>query len=199
MKTKSFKNAIALTGGIATGKSTVCDMLRSKGYEIIDADKVAHNMLDLHSKDIATMFGDEYVIDGKVDRKKLGSIIFNNTNNRKKLEEFLHPLIREEIVAQADIYEGKKTPYIVDIPLYYESGKYDIDRVALVYAPKQIQLKRLLQRDHLTDVEANQRLDSQLPIEEKREKCSFIIDNTKDLTHLKEEVEKFIKDIDASY
>ena len=199
MKLKSFKNAIALTGGIATGKSTVCEMLRAKGFEIIDADKVAHNMLDLHSADIATMFGDEYLIDGKIDRKKLGSIIFSNPKNRKRLEDFLHPLIREEIVSQADIYEAKKAPYILDIPLYFESGKYDIDRVVLVYAPKELQLKRLIERNDLTKKESEDRLDSQLPIESKKEKSSFIIDNSKDLTHLKEEVEKFIKDIDANH
>jgi dephospho-CoA kinase len=199
MKREDFKHAIALTGGIATGKSTVCDMLRSYGYEIIDADKVAHNMLDLQSDKIAVLFGDEYVVDGKVNRKKLGSIIFSNDKNRSKLEALLHPLIREEILTQSRVYEGKESPYILDIPLYFESGKYDVDRVVLIYAPRDIQLDRLVNRDNLTQKEAEDRINSQLPIDAKRDKSSFIIDNSKDLGHLKEEVAKFIKEIDANH
>ena len=199
MKREDFKHAIALTGGIATGKSTVCDMLRSYGYEIIDADKVAHNMLDLQSDKIAVLFGDEYVVDGKVNRKKLGSIIFSNDKNRSKLEALLHPLIREEILTQSRVYEGKERPYILDIPLYFESGKYDVDRVVLIYAPRDIQLDRLVNRDNLTQKESEDRINSQLPIDTKKDKSSFIIDNSKDLAHLKEEVEKFIKEIDANH
>ncbi len=199
MKREDFKHAIALTGGIATGKSTVCQMLNAKGFEIIDADKVAHNMLDLNAHAIASIFGEEYLIDGKIDRSNLGKLIFSDEDKRKELEEFLHPLIRDEIVAESRVYEGKKVPYILDIPLFFESGKYDIENVVLVYAPRELQLERLIKRSDLTLREALVRIDSQISIDKKRDLSKYIIDNSSDLTHLKIEVDRFLKEIDANF
>lgn len=92
-KEDSFKNAIALTGGIATGKSTVCNLLKLHGFLIIDADKIAHKLLDENSQKIEELFGKQYVENGKVLRKELGKIIFSNEENKLKLEALLHPLI----------------------------------------------------------------------------------------------------------
>ena len=93
-----FKNAIALTGGISTGKSTVCNLFKLQGFSIIDADQIAHRLLDENSSKIASMFGEQYVEDGKVIRKELGKIIFSNEENKLKLEALLHPLIKEEVI-----------------------------------------------------------------------------------------------------
>ncbi len=189
---KTFEHAIALTGGIATGKSTVSQLLLKEGFDIIDADKVAHTMLDMHADGIADLFGEEYVEEGRVNRKKLGSIIFNNPENRTKLESFLHPLIHAEIARQSQALEKKKKPYIVDIPLFFETKNYDIEKVALVYAPLKMQRERLIKRDGFSVEEANSRIDSQISIELKKEKSSFIIDNSQDLDHLQDEVERFV-------
>ena len=97
MNKDTFKRAIALTGGIATGKSTVCNLLKKDDFLIIDADLIAHKLLDLHHLSIASMFGQEYVKDKRVLRKKQGSIIFSNEKNKLKLEAFIHPLIQKEI------------------------------------------------------------------------------------------------------
>ena len=96
-KEDSFKNAIALTGGIATGKSTVCNLLKLHGFLIIDADKIAHKLLDENSQKIEELFGKQYVENGKVLRKELGKIIFSNEENKLKLEALLHPLIFQKI------------------------------------------------------------------------------------------------------
>jgi dephospho-CoA kinase len=189
---KTFEHAVALTGGIATGKSTVSQLLLKEGFDIIDADKVAHTMLDMHADGIVELFGETYLEEGRVNRKKLGSIIFNNLENRKKLESFLHPLIYAEIARQSQALEKKKKPYIVDIPLFFETKNYDIKKVALVYAPLKMQRERLIKRDGFSVEEANSRIDSQISIELKKEKSAFVIDNSQDLDHLQDEVERFI-------
>ncbi len=187
-----FKHAIVLTGGIATGKSTVSKLLEKEGFNIIDADKVAHGMLDLNAEGIATLFGNEYVKEGQVDRKALGSIIFSQPKNREKLENFLHPLIKEEIENQSAVFEKHKMPYIIDIPLFFETNNYDIDEVALVYTPLKTQRERLIARDDFSHEEANNRLNAQISIELKKERSAFVINNSKDLDHLEAEVERFI-------
>lgn len=188
----NFKNAIVLTGGISTGKSSVCTLLKSYKFAIIDADKVAHQMLDLQADKIAEMFGAQYVDDGAVIRKKLGILIFSDKNERLKLEAFLHPLIREEIQKQALSYENLNTPYIIDIPLYFETKSYQINEVVVVYCTKEQQLQRLLSRDRLSLEEAQKRINSQVDIDVKKARATYVIDNTKDHEHLEAEVAKFI-------
>lgn len=188
----SFKNAIALTGGIATGKSTVSSMLELHGFKIIDADKVAHQMLDIHADKIADIFGDGYIHEGKVNRKKLGTLIFSDKNERLKLEALLHPLIKEEIQKQAFPYERKNIPYIIDIPLFFEKKSYDIDEVVIVYCTKEQQLQRLVEREGLSEIDAQKRIGAQMDIDEKKEVASFVIENTENIKHLETEVEKFV-------
>jgi dephospho-CoA kinase len=194
-----FQNAIVLTGGIATGKSSVCSLLNLYGFKIIDADKIAHQMLDRNIEKIADLFGSEFISGGKVDRKKLGSVIFSNDTERKKLEALLHPLIKKEIMEQSRLCEQKEIPYIVDIPLFYEKSNYKIEEVVVVYCEPQQQIQRLLDREGYSLEEAQKRIAVQIPIEQKKEKASFVIDNTKDLKHLQKEVEKFISYIKQKY
>lgn len=118
MSNDLFKHAIALTGGIATGKSTVCNLLKLHGFLTIDADKIAHRLLDRHHAEIAQMFGQEFVKDGVVLRKELGKIIFSNEKEKLKLEAFIHPLIKDEIIKEAVIFEKQQKPYFIDIPLF---------------------------------------------------------------------------------
>ncbi|MEA2019163.1 MAG: dephospho-CoA kinase [Campylobacterota bacterium] len=185
-----FKHAIALTGGIATGKSTVTSLFMLHGFLTIDADKIAHKLLDINSSKIAQLFGNEYIEDNKVLRKKLGDLIFNNTIQKKKLEEFIHPLIKQEIIKEAKIFEDQKKPYLIDIPLFFENKNYDIEQSIVVYTPKDIQCERLISRDNSTYDEAMSRINNQMDIEEKKLLSTFIIDNSKNLKNLQNEVER---------
>jgi len=149
-------------------------------------------VLDENAEGIIALFGSDYVKEGSVDRKALGSIIFSNPKNREKLENFLHPLIKEEIENQSAVFEKYQMPYIIDIPLFFETKNYDIEKVALVYAPLKVQRERLIARNGFSIEEANNRLNAQISIELKKSQSTFIIDNSKDLEHLENEVKKFI-------
>jgi dephospho-CoA kinase len=190
-----FKNAIVLTGGIATGKSTVANLFNLHGFLTIDADKIAHKLLDIHSDKIAELFGNQYIENGKVIRKELGNLIFNNKEEKEKLEAFIHPLIKKEIVKEAALFEKNNKPYLIDIPLFFENGNYDIDRNVVVYTPKDVQVKRLMKRDKSSEEEALSRINNQMDIEEKKKRAFYIIDNSKDLVSLIAEVERVKNEI----
>ena len=191
-----FQNAIVLTGGIATGKSTVSSLMALSGFRVIDADRIAHSILDNSQGEIAKAFGSEYIIDGKVDRKRLGALVFADSQKRLELEAIVHPKIKAEIEQQAKKQEAFGKPYLIDIPLFFErEGVYNIEKVIVVYAPKEIQLDRLVKREGLSEAEAQQRIDAQLPIEQKKQKATFLIDNSKDLLHLQNECERVKKEI----
>jgi len=182
-------NAIILTGSIATGKSTVASLLKLYGYTIISADEVAHKKLEEYSNEIKEMFGTS-------DRKELGKIVFNDENKRKKLENFLHPKIKEYILNESNRLEEYGVPYFLDIPLYFETGNYnEFKNVVVVYTPKDIQIQRLAKRNDISLDEAKKLVNLQMDIEEKKQKATYVIDNSKDLKHLQKEVEKFINQL----
>ena len=196
-----FKNAIVITGVIGSGKSTVVNLLRVYGFSIIDADEIAHRALDESIDEIKSEFGSEFIKDNKVDRKSLGSLIFSDSKAKKKLENILHPLIKEQIFAAASKLESSNYPYFIDLPLYFEkSPVYDeFQSVCVVYAPEQICLKRIIERNNLDFNEARLRLESQISIEKKCEIATYIIDNSSDLKHLNLEVNSFITTLKARY
>ncbi|MGB5506633.1 MAG: dephospho-CoA kinase [Sulfurovum sp.] len=191
----AFKHAIALTGSISTGKSTTVKLLDAAGFHIIDADTIAHQILDEQHEKISEMFGEAFVKEGKVDRKSLGTVIFADKEKRKALEALLHPLIYDEI-KRLSIEEDKLgKPYFIDIPLFFEGGRYPIERSLVVYATKEQQLKRLIDREGYTEEEALKRINTQIPVEEKRKKASYVIDNSGTLTQLGQECERVKKEI----
>lgn len=190
---QEFQHAVALTGGIATGKSTVASLFKLHGFLTIDADKIAHKLLDLHYQDIEHLFGKEYIDNKKVLRKKLGNLIFNDEVQKKRLEKFIHPLIKEEIIKEAEVFETQKKPYLIDIPLFFEKQNYNIEKSIVVYLPKEIQIQRLMKRDSCTFDEAQVRINNQMDIEEKKSLATYIIDNSLDLPHLQNEVERVKK------
>lgn len=196
-----FKNAIVITGVIGSGKSTVVNLLRVYGFSIIDADEIAHRALDESIDEIKGEFGSEFIKDNKVDRNSLGSLVFSDSKAKKKLENILHPLIKEQIFAEASKLESSNYPYFIDLPLYFEkSPVYDeFQSVCVVYAPEQICLKRIIERNNLDINEARLRLESQISIEKKREIATYIIDNSSDLKHLNLEVNSFITTLKAKY
>ncbi len=201
---KSLSHAIVITGGIGTGKSTVCSLLRLYGFKIIDADAITHQLLLKYTKELENMFDATLMSEDGFDRKALGRIVFNNENKRKELEEFLHPKIKEIIKDEASFCEEQTVPYILDIPLYFEGGNYDeLDEVVVVYAPKELQWERVLKRGFEADDTKKwilkNILDIQMDIEEKRKKAKYVIDNSGSLKDLQVEVEKFLDYIRKKY
>ena len=195
----AYEYAIALTGGIATGKSTVASLLALNGMRVIDADSISHKILDDSVEWVHENFGDEYISNGTVERAKLGSYIFSHTEAKKKLESYLHPKIKAEIEKQSEKQDSFKFPYLIDIPLFFENGNYPIEESVVVYTPKDIQLERFMKRNGYSRDESLKRIASQLPIDEKREKATWIIDNSKNLKHLQNEVEVFVEKIKKIY
>ena len=189
----AFKYAVVLTGGIATGKSTAISLLSLYGFRFIDADKIAHEMLDKNADKIADLFGPEYLREGKVDRGRLGKLIFADKAKREALEALLHPLIYEEIARLSEEQDRFRKPYIVDIPLFFEGDRYPIEKSIVVYAPRQTQLERLVKREGFSEEEALQRIESQMDIEEKRRRATYVIDNSGDLKQLQRECDR-VKD-----
>ncbi|WP_428739533.1 dephospho-CoA kinase [Sulfurimonas sp.] len=196
----AFKYAIALTGGIATGKSTVASLLALNGMRVIDADTISHQILDASHEWVRKTFGDEYVkANNKVDRAKLGQYIFSTSEAKKQLEDFLHPKIKAEIERQSEKQDNFKFPYLIDIPLFFENNNYDIKQSVVVYTPEDIQLERFMRRNGFSQEESKRRIASQLPIDEKKERATWVIDNSKDLKHLQNEVEIFVEKIKEKY
>ena len=195
----AYEYAIALTGSIATGKSTVASLLGLNGMRVIDADTISHKILDESQTWVRETFGDEYISNGKVDRTKLGAYIFSHADAKKILEEYLHPKIKAEIERQSQKQDSFKFPYLIDIPLFFENANYPIKESVVVYTPADIQLERFMKRNGYSEEESRKRIASQLPIDEKRDRATWVIDNSKNLKHLQNEVESFVEKIKKIY
>jgi len=191
----AFKYAIALTGSIATGKSSTVKLLEASGFHIIDADKIAHKILDEQHQAIAEKFGDTLVHEGKVDRKALGAMVFSDNIKRKELEALLHPLIYDEIERLSIEQDRLGKPYFIDIPLFFENKRYPIQKSLVVYTTEEQQLERLMQREGYTKEEALNRMQAQIPVEEKRKLATYVIDNSGTLTQLEKECERVKEEI----
>jgi dephospho-CoA kinase len=191
----AFQYAIALTGGIASGKSSVASLLSLYGFRVINLDKITHLLLDRHSENIAEMFGSQFVEKGKVLRKKLGEVIFSDRSERKRLEEFIHPLIYREAEIESQKLDEFGFPYLIEIPLFFETKRYPIDRSIVVYTPRERQLERVISRDSLTPQMAEKRIDAQMSIEEKRNLGTYIIDNSGTLKELQREIERVADEV----
>ncbi|MCA5012988.1 MULTISPECIES: dephospho-CoA kinase [unclassified Enterococcus] len=188
---------LGLTGGIATGKSTVVEIFKDEGFPIVDADIIAREIVEPGTPGLQAVvdaFGSELLFaDGSLNRKKLGKIIFSDKQKRERLNQVLSPFLREAILTDIARKKNLSSLVIVDIPLLYEGG-YDavVDQVAVVYIPEELQLSRLMKRDDLSALEAEQRIDSQMPIEEKKNRADIIFDNQKTTEETKKQVKKWL-------
>ena len=192
---------IGLTGGIATGKSTVSQMLRALDYEVVDADLLARKVVEPGSQglhEVARIFGPSVLrADGLLDRSQLGRLIFSDEKKRDQLEMIIHPKVRQ--LAQQERtrleLEGHELAFY-DVPLLFEKKMENIfDGVVLVYCPVDIQLERLVKREGCTEKEAHQRLASQLPIEQKLTRAQWVISNIGSLVQLRQEVHRFLESL----
>ena len=195
----AFEYAIALTGGIATGKSTVASLLALNGMRVIDADTISHELLDESYLWVEDEFGTGFVNNKKVDRAKLGTLVFGNDDAKKRLEEFLHPKIRLEIEKRSIKQDSFEFPYLIDIPLFFENNSYEISDSVVVYTPKDVQLERFMKRNGYSEEESKHRINTQMPIDDKKSKATWVIDNSKNLKHLQQEVEDFVQIIKEKY
>lgn len=191
----AFEYAVVLTGSIATGKSTVAKFFSFFGFTVIDADQIAHDVLDREYKKIAEVFGEEYIKKNRVKRKKLGKLVFKDSAKRKALEELLHPLIYDEIERLSSEEDKLGKPYLIDIPLFFETRRYPIEKILVVYKSEYKQLERLMQRDGFSKEDAQRRIDAQINIDEKRHQATYVISNMGDLHHLKNECERVKEEI----
>lgn len=174
---------VGLTGGIASGKSTVSSLLIKKGYTVIDADIEARLAVEKGEEayqEILRHFGERVLLkDGSIDRAELGSIIFHNETERKALNSIVHPAVRKRMTALKERAISRKEQLIIlDIPLLFESKlQYMCDKTILVYADEDIQLQRLMQRNQLSEKEAMARIQSQMPLKDKKALADAVIDN----------------------
>lgn len=174
---------IGLTGGIASGKSTVSDWFRKHGFPVIDADLIARQVVEPGEEglnQVIKAFGPEIKrTDGTLDRARLGSIIFQDPEKRRILNGLLHPLIRRKMREQMEVCEAQgHAAVVLDVPLLFE-GSFSgwTDRTIVVYVTRETELDRLMQRDHLTEAEALMRIKAQMPLDEKKKHADAVIDN----------------------
>lgn len=174
---------IGLTGGIASGKSTVSKMLLEMNIPVIDADVEARNVVEKGEpayEQILKQFGKEIITDnGDIDRGKLGFIVFHNEEKRLKLNSIVHPAVRERMNAKKEeLLKAGNYIVVLDIPLLFESKlTHMVDKTLLVYVDEDVQLQRLMSRNHLPEEEALARINSQLPLKDKILLADEIIDN----------------------
>jgi dephospho-CoA kinase len=174
-----------LTGGIATGKSTVAAIFEKAGARLIDADRIAREAVRKDSpayREIVAHFGAEVLQEnGELDRKRLAAVIFGDLGEQRALERIVHPRVKEEIDLGIERVrqQAPDALLIVDIPLLYEAGmQQGLDAVIVVYAPENLQIERLMARDGLTRPAAVARIRAQMPIESKRALATYLIDNS---------------------
>ncbi|CAI3253697.1 dephospho-CoA kinase [Enterococcus cecorum] len=188
---------LGITGGIATGKSSVVQHFIDLGFPVVDADIIARHLLDQNEQaynEVVKVFGSEILQEnGEINRQALGALVFNHPDKLKQLDELMAPFLQESILAAIKQASQNQKLVIVDVPLMYEKG-YDewMDQVAVVYCTPNQQLKRLMQRNQLTEKEAKQRIDSQLPIEMKKLLAEVVFDNSNDLTQTIQQVDTWL-------
>jgi len=199
---------IGLTGGIATGKSTVARMLTARGAQLVDADAIVRELQAPGQPllaEIAAAFGPRVLHgDGSLDRKALGAIVFADAEARALLGRLTGgPVVRELTRRTEEARHSRAPLVIVDIPLFFEgsaSGRaaegrplpYGVEGVILVYAPEALQIERQMRRDGATALHAAQRLGAQMPIEAKRELADWVIDNSGSLKETERQVEALL-------
>ena len=190
--------AIGITGGISTGKSTFCDCLREivPAAKFFDADLAAHSLAELPEvkQEILGQFGDGvFSPDGDLNRAKLRAIVFVEAAKRRALEQILHPRIRRQWMAEAKRHRNSPDFFFADIPLLYETGGETLcERVVVVACSRNVQLDRLAKRKSLEGSEAEQMINSQMPLEEKIERADHVVWNNGDRATLMEQAKELV-------
>jgi len=197
---------VGLTGGIATGKSTVSAMFQELGAPVVDADLIARQIIEPGKKawkKIKETFGEDILLEsGEVDRPKLNAVIFSDSENRQKINKITHPEIFKAIKWEVIKYCLKGEPFVIlDLPLMFEGWHRWmgwIEKTIVVSCEDEVQLERLMKRNNYTEKEAITRIEAQMPLEEKCEKADIIIENSYSLLDTRKQVEEHMKLLRAS-
>lgn len=192
---------IGITGSIACGKSTVSNYLKSKGYIVIDADKIGHEALDddYVKEKLVLAFGNEILEDNKISRQKLGELVFGNSSNLNALNSIIHPEIRKKILEKIDKNNDQEFIFI-DVALLFEA-KFDdlVDKIIVVYVDKNTQLTRLMKRNSISKKEALSRIVSQMSPIEKAKLGDYTVNNNLDVINTYEQVDKVLSELKKGY
>ena len=188
---------IGITGGIASGKSTVTNYLRQKGYQVIDADQVVHELQAKGGKlyqALVSWLGSAILNEaGELERPKLSQLIFSSQENLAKSSQLQNDIIRQELANRRDQLAKTEETFFMDIPLLFEQDYADwFDEVWLVDVSKGTQLERLMARNNLSQEEAQQRIAAQLSLAEKRQRAEIVIDNNGALSATLKQVQAFL-------
>lgn len=196
---------IGLTGGIATGKSTVTKMLLNRGYKVIDADEISRMVVEVGKPayiDIVNTFGLRILLEDKsLNRKKLGRIIFANPVLREALNKIIHPRVFEQIKLEVDMACIEKQILFIDIPLLFEVldqlilNNLNFDEIWMVYSDEATQLTRLMERDSIGEEEAMSKIKSQISVEDKKDKSTKILYNNGDIIELQQNLDLMLSEL----
>ncbi|MEC0303865.1 dephospho-CoA kinase [Terribacillus saccharophilus] len=188
---------IGLTGGIASGKSTVSDLFKEYNIPVVDADIVAREVVEPGEPALAGIvdaFGSDILLpDGALDRQKLGGIIFQDQEKREILNSIVHPVVRARMTADRDRLKTGYPAVVLDIPLLFEGSQLHlVDKVVVVNVDPSIQLERLMQRNNLTEQDALDRINSQMSLADKAARADAVIDNNGSRDETREQLEKLL-------
>lgn len=198
--TRKLMLSVGITGGIGSGKSTACEIFESLNVPVYYSDNRAkylmqheHFLIDQIKKE----FGEDVYDNGVLQKEKLAALVFGNAEKLKKLNALVHPLVFRDTERWTEEQRSKNIPYCIkEAALLIETGSYkQLDKLIVVTAPKNIRIKRIIERDHTTEENINQRIKSQMPEEEKIKLADFVINNSKGIDELKTEVLKVHKQI----
>ena len=186
---------VGLTGGMASGKSSAGRIMAKLGAKVVDADILARVVVEPGRPALAAIverFGEGVIAqDGTLDREKLRDIVFNDKSALNDLNKITHPEVFKEILREIEDYKNSDSNQllVMDIPLLYEAGANAIvDVVAVVYVDRETQIERLIERDNFSRSDAENRIDKQMDLEEKKKRADFVIDNCGDFSNLESEV-----------
>ena len=192
---------LGLTGGIATGKSTVAKMFLEKGIPLIDTDKISRDLLKKGNEgylEVLKFFKEDILLtNNEINRKLLGRIIFSNAQKREKLNEIMHPKVINIVEAEIKKHKELGTHYVVvDVPLLFES-KFDAitDKVIVVHVSEEQQLSRLIDRDNIKPEYAKLKIEAQMSMEKKVELSDFVIDNSKSILQTKKDFNRVLEEL----
>lgn len=188
---------IGLTGGIASGKSSVSELLTVHGFKVVDADVASRQAVEKGTKGLEQVkeaFGEEAIDeDGNMNRSYVGDVIFNHPEKRLELNEIVHPIVRDIMEQEKEAYLEQGYNVIMDIPLLFENDLQDtVDEVWLVYTSESIQIDRLMERNNLSMEDAKARVYSQISIDKKRRMADREIDNRDTKLELKQNLERML-------
>ena len=193
---------VGLTGGIASGKSSVARIFRELGAWIIDADQLAREIVEPGTpgwQEVVETFGREYLLpDGSLDRKKLAKRVFSHPEDKAKLEAIIHPKVLElrKERTRKILEKDPQALIVFEVPLLIEKGLHHrVDKVVVVWVPRETQIQRLMERDGLTWEEAEERLKNQMDLDEKVKFAHYVIDNSRTLEETRRQVEALYREL----